>query len=66
MDKCDLADVLFEVAARLCGAQAMIEVRDDYEDDEALHFINRLLRDAYQRTIAVAEEVASLEPARAT
>ena len=66
MDKEGLANALYEVAARITGAQALLEVRDDFDGDEALNFTDRLLRDAYQRTIAAAEEVESLEPARAT
>jgi hypothetical protein len=54
VDKIDLAEVLYEVSARLAGAQALLEACDDYDSREELLRVNRLLRDADSRAIAAA------------
>jgi len=57
MDKEGLANALYEVAARITGAQALLEVCDDYDRRDDLQCANRLLRDADDRVRAAADEI---------
>ncbi|MCO5109201.1 MAG: hypothetical protein M9907_19260 [Burkholderiaceae bacterium] len=58
----DVSDRLFEIAARLAGASAMLRGRDDYDNDDELIFVDRLAQDARRLAMSTAEAIAYGKP----
>lgn len=51
----DVQNELFETAARLAGASAMLRERDDYDSNDDLVLVDRLVRNAFATVKAAAE-----------